>query len=522
MVAPGHPLWDYLIGTGIDPAEVHWFQDNQCPPDIIGINYYITSERWLDQRIERYPGWHVTDYLGQRFVDIEPVRVLATPTSGIGPLIGEAWERYRLPVAITEAHMGARREDQMRWLLEIWHAAEKAQQQGVDIRAVTVWALLGSYDWNCLVTACNGYYEPGPFDVRSNTPRPTALATVMRELAAGRLPSHPVLKGQGWWRRPERLLYQPVKIRTTVAPLNPEQHCTGREAIPPILITGATGTLGKAFAKICEQRNLAYRLLGRQEMDIAVPASVELAVTRYRPWAIVNASGYVNVDNAENEVDRCFRENAIGPSVLARICAKEGIQLLTFSSDLVFDGKRQSPYLESDAVAPLNHYGRSKAEAEREVLGRYPEALVVRTSAFFGPWDIYNFVTLALKTLAAGGRFAASTDITVSPTYVPDLVNVCLDLLIDKEAGVWHLTNGEPITWLGLAFRAAEKAGIDPGNLDGRTRDRLGYVAARPFYSALSSERGILLPTLDDALDRYIESRHTQAMMELGQIKASL
>ena len=147
---------------------------------------------------------------------------------------------------------------------------------------------------------------------------------------------------------------------------------------------------------------------------------------------------------------------------------------------------------------------------------------MVRTSAFFGPWDIYNFVTLALKTLTTGGRFVASTDITVSPTYVPDLVNVCLDLLIDKEAGIWHLTNGEPITWLGLALKAAEKAGIDPGNLEGRTRDKLSYTAIRPFYSALSSERGILLPTLDDGLDRYIESRRTQATMELGQIKATL
>ena len=85
--------------------------------------------------------------------------------------------------------------------------------------------------------------------------------------------------------------------------------------------------------------------------------------------------------------------------VLAQVCARHAIQLLTFSSDLVFDGKQQSPYLESDPVGPLNSYGRSKAEAERRVLDLFPEALVVRTSAFFGPWDMHNFVTLALKAL---------------------------------------------------------------------------------------------------------------------------
>jgi dTDP-4-dehydrorhamnose reductase len=256
-------------------------------------------------------------------------------------------------------------------------------------------------------------------------------------------------------------------------------------------------------------------------MDIAERASVKAAVAQYQPWAIINASGYVNVDNAENDRDRCFRENAVGPSVLADVCREQGIQLLTFSSDLVFDGSRELPYLESDEVRPLNHYGRSKAEAERKVLERCPEALVVRTSAFFGPWDTYNFVTLALKALARGDRFAASTDITISPTYIPDLVNACLDLLIDKEAGIWHLTNGEPITWALFALKAAEKAGIDASGLEGRKRDELGYVAVRPFYSALSSERAILLPTLDDALDRYVQSKRQEMAAEIGQIKSA-
>jgi dTDP-4-dehydrorhamnose reductase len=184
--------------------------------------------------------------------------------------------------------------------------------------------------------------------------------------------------------------------------------------------------------------------------------------------------------------------------------------LLTFSSDLVFDGQQQRPYLESDRVSPLNAYGRSKAQAEQEVLAAQCGALVVRTSAFFGPWDPYNFITVGLKALAEGRPFAAANNIVVSPTYVPDLVHACLDLLIDGAEGIWHLTNGQSVAWSELLMKAAGKAGIDTGTLDPRPSGQLGYLAPRPLYSALASERASFLPTLDDALDRYLDSRQRE------------
>lgn len=115
-----------------------------------------------------------------------------------------------------------------------------------------------------------------------------------------------------------------------------------------------------------------------------------------------------------------------------------GVPLLTFSSALVFDGRKRQPYLESDAVAPLNTYGRSKAEAETEVLLAHTKALAIRTCAFFGPWDDFNFATPALRTPISGHPFVAVDDTFVSPTYIPDLVHICLDLLIEGEQGVWH------------------------------------------------------------------------------------
>jgi dTDP-4-dehydrorhamnose reductase len=373
-----------------------------------------------------------------------------------------------------------------------------------------VWALLGSFDWNCLVTECKGYYEPGPFDVRGPQPRPTAVATLMRELASGRPLSHPVLQGQGWWRRPGRFLAKPVATRTAVADI--AERGAFRSTFPqPILITGATGTLGRAFARICERRNLACHVLTRQEMDIADPASVEAAIVRFKPWAIINAGGYVRVDDAEGDAARCVRENAHGPTVLALAAIRHALRFMTFSSDLVFDGSLDRPYVESDKAAPLGVYGCSKADAERRVLDSDPQALVVRTSAFFGPWDEHNFLTQALDALDAGRPFAAVSDQVMSPTYVPDLVNACLDLLIDRECGIWHLTNGAAMTWADLARQACAAAGIDDGQLEARTAGELGLRAARPRNSAMSSERGLLLPSFDDALARYLREREMAA-----------
>lgn len=500
-----HPLWSYLLETGIPAAELDWFREHPCPPDIIGVNYYITSERWLDQRTDLYPSTHVGSYRGYRCADIETPRAFAVPTPGIAPLLRECWQRYQIPIAITEAHIDAHREDQLRWLLEIWRAAEHVRAEGANVCAVTVWALLGSFDWNTLVTDDKGYYEPGPMDVRSDPPRTTVVASLMRELSTRRTPSHPVLQGEGWWRRPGRFLCEPVHLPIMDAWRLSQR--TPEMDVQPILIVGATGTLGSAFARICAARSLAYRLLGRAQMDIANADSVEAAIRAYRPWAIINAGGYVRVNDAESDHERCHRENTLGPVMLAVACARHHLRLLTYSSDLVFDGRKRQPYLESDAVAPLNAYGRSKAEAERRVLAIEPSALMIRTSAFFGPWDSANFVSIALKELAQGHPFVAASDIVVTPTYIPDLVHESLNLMMDGECGLWHLANSTALSWAELATMAARMAGVDSDRLQKRPASQMRSPAPHPVFSALGSERGRLMPPLDDALARYLHLR---------------
>jgi dTDP-4-dehydrorhamnose reductase len=227
---------------------------------------------------------------------------------------------------------------------------------------------------------------------------------------------------------------------------------------------------------------------------------------------VINAAGYCRVDDAERDSHTCLRDNAIGPAVIAAECAARHIPLVTFSSDLVFDGESRAPYRESDRVAPLGVYGLSKARAEREVLAVYPGALVVRTSAFFGPWDEYNFLTTTLRRLASGESVTAAGDMTVSPTYVPDLVNVTLDLAIDGAAGLWHLANDGATTWSDFARDAARLGGHDPELVVPVAAATLGFTAPRPAYSALGSERGRgLMPPLPAAMERYALERGAAA-----------
>jgi dTDP-4-dehydrorhamnose reductase len=516
IVSEEHPMHAYLVRNGVHQSELDWFQTNVCTPEIFGFNYYITSERFIDESFEPYQPCGCDDNGQHRYANVDAVRVCADAPQGVEVLLREAWERYHAPMAITEAHLACTREEQLRWFIEIWEAATRLRNQGVDVRAVTAWALLGAYDWSSLVMLDRGDYESGVFDLHGGYPRPTALARMLQALTHNDEFTHPVLSSEGWWHRSSRFVAPPVEIQgdTRVHVATPRHRDTR-----PLLIIGATGTLGHAFARICEQRAITYRLLSRADMDIADVNSVERALESHSPWAVVNTAGYVRVDDAEHDREKCFRENTVGPATLASSCTKRGIQLTTFSSDLVFDGRVRRPYEEPDECKPLNYYGESKAAAEDLVLSLYPDALVIRTSAFFGPWDKFNFVTQTLNALRAGKPVKAATDCLISPTYVPDLVNATLDLIIDAEKGVWHLSNEGAVSWAELAQWAAVLAGLKPAAvMECQTKD-LNLKAPRPSYSVLRSRRGMLLRKLESALHAFIEvydRNFVQSAVECG------
>ncbi len=214
-----HRMWGHFLSAGIPADELRELSEFPCPPDIIGVNHYLTSERFLDERTERYPkhshggnGW-------DRYADIEAVRVLSDGLrGGIGGVLKEAWDRYHIPIAVTEVHLGVHDEtEQMRWFADVWQAARNVREAwGADIRAITAWSVFGAHDWNSLMTRPDRVYERGLWDMEQpnpdGTPRETQLAGLVRSLAQhGETPPLDALTAPGWWQCDLRFLYPSVE-----------------------------------------------------------------------------------------------------------------------------------------------------------------------------------------------------------------------------------------------------------------------------------------------------------------------
>jgi dTDP-4-dehydrorhamnose reductase len=496
-----HPMFGHLARHGL-ADRLRAIADDPCPPDVIGVNHYLSSERLLDHRVERYPPHRHGGNHDMAYADVEAVRAVAPGPMGLERLLQQAWDRYGVPLAVTEVHNGCTREEQMRWALQAWETARRLNARGVPVEAVTLWALLGSVDWNRLLTVDAGHYEVGVYDIRGGEVRPTAMVDLGRKLSAGETVTDPVATGPGWWQRDIRFEFEPVWRPDAPARRSWAPHSTHAR---PLLITGATGTLGQALARACEHRGLPYVLTCRAELALDDADAAARMIDTLEPWAVINAAGWVRVDDAEAQADACHAANAIGAASLARACGRAGLPLVGFSSDLVFDGTKGSAYDEADAPNPLNAYGRSKAACEAAVLEVCSKALMVRTAAFFSPHDAHNFAHAVVRELSQGRGFQAADDCVVSPTYVPDLVQSVLDLLIDGETGLWHLANRGEASWADFARAVAQGVELDPDRIQGVPAAHFGWAAARPAHAPLESRRGQAMPSLDDAIGRYAD-----------------
>jgi dTDP-4-dehydrorhamnose reductase len=479
-----HPWRGFLSSHGISDADLDLFLEGDAAPDIIGVNHYLTSERFLDRDWHRYPEQFRGGNGIQDYADVEAVR-MALPAADLGPKarLRDVVERYGRPVAVTEVHHGCSREEQLRWLAEVWTAAAELKAEGADVRAVTVWSLVGTVDWNSLLTSQGGAYEPGAFDIRAPTPRRTALGTAVASLATSGSLAHPAL-GRGWWRRPERL------YRTSAL----DDLSSDTMEARPLLITDGAEPLSHAFAHICEARGLPYVLMS--EADSALEALEAL-----RPWAVVNATQSGSSIRPEQDRDADPPMDLNEAEALASASARYGVPLVVFSSSLVFEGRRDRPSVEIDPVCPLGAPGAELAARERRVAAVHPGALVIRTGALFGPWDRTDVASAVLAASAApaapeGGRALPPARGLLSLTYLPDLAHATLDLLIDGETGFWHLVNP------GRARRAAFAS--PPSSTPGASATGVagldGLDAAR---IPMASERAWIMPTLDDAMARF-------------------
>jgi beta-glucosidase/6-phospho-beta-glucosidase/beta-galactosidase len=205
-LSPDHGLYDHLAGFGL-AGRLDALRATPTPADLIGVNHYVTSDRFLDHRLERYEAHRHGGNGRLRYADLEAVRVRGDDPDGWGPLFEQLWARYRRPLAVTECHIGCAVDQQILWLHECWDAACRARAAGMPVEAVTVWALLGAFDWDSLLTRDAGHYEPGAFDISGGAPRATALAAAVSALATRGRPPEPAdagCRGGAWWRRADR------------------------------------------------------------------------------------------------------------------------------------------------------------------------------------------------------------------------------------------------------------------------------------------------------------------------------
>ncbi|MDB5889400.1 MAG: putative b-glycosidase, Glycoside Hydrolase Family 1 [Polaromonas sp.] len=478
MVVPGHALWDRLVDYGFEDR-LRLIADDPCPPSVIGINHYLSSERLLDHRIDNHPDRSIADRkpgdsAGLALVDVDAIRHLRSGVIGLSALLQQAWERYRIPVAVTECHNGATREEQVRWFVEVWNGARELRQKGVDIRAVTAWSLFGSYDWNRMVTRSAGHYECGVFDVRSGEPRPTLMASVLTDLAHGRKPSAPFLAVSGWWRRESRMLDEPAAIERQFQ-LTPQTRA-GQPA--PLLIVSDDGLLSHLAIRACEIRALHYQVVDKNDADAALAASA--------PWGLLDARDLENLCLPVRRVGGTapWRPIIKAPT-LARTCADLGIPCAVFTT----------------AFSPV----RAGDDA-------LPTLLTARTGGVYTPWNASSRAVRLLDALDAGRVVEADADLVWDMVYGPDLVDGVLDLLLDGVRGAVTFVPSERWSELEFARQLAWVADRDAGLVRASSSSGAGGPGSAEAPAAMS-----YLPPAETTMERFVrESRRARQAGDLA------
>lgn len=288
-----------------------------------------------------------------------------------------------------------------------------------------------------------------------------------------------------------------------------------------IFVTGVKGQLG--FDVVNELKNRGHEAIGVdiEEMDITNEEEVQTVIKKVNPDAVIHCAAWTAVDAAEDEEnkEKVHLVNAVGTSYIAKVCKDLDCKMLYLSTDYVFDGKGESPWLpDCKNYQPLNVYGKSKLEGEKAVSSLLTKFFIVRIAWVFGV-NGNNFIKTMLRIGKSHDTLTVVNDQIGTPTYTYDLAKLLVDMIETEKYGYYHATNeGGYISWHTFAteiFRQASLLGYeeyDKNHLTVKpvTTEEYGISKAkRPFNSRLDKskliENGFTpLPTWQDALKRYL------------------
>lgn len=265
-----------------------------------------------------------------------------------------------------------------------------------------------------------------------------------------------------------------------------------------VLLTGANGQLANAI-KASAPESVEVIALTRRALDICDADAVRRSVTRFNPDCVINGAAYNLVDKAETDgTADAFQTNAIGVAHLARSCKENVIPLVHFSSDFVFDGKKRSPYVETDIATPISVYGASKLAGENVALSASDANFVIRVSRLFGPIELKensagqkptgNFPLTMLKLAASHSQLRIVNDQVGSPSYTTDLARAIWQLLEKGNGGLFHLSNSGEVAFDEYARAIFEIADVDC-EVIGISSAEYNAPAKRPLYSTLSNAK---------------------------------
>jgi len=254
----------------------------------------------------------------------------------------------------------------------------------------------------------------------------------------------------------------------------------------------------------------------RTQLSVSDLAAMNGAMSHYEPEVVFNCAAYNAVDGAESEEDAAYQVNAQGAFNVALACAKNDVRLIHFSTNFVFSGTLDRPYLENDEVGPLGVYGKSKLEGEKLMSMVMPHAVIIRTAALFGgdgSQQRRTFPDRILERARDGEKLRVVSDQSINPTYAADLAAAAIALAPADTEGIVHLVNSGCSTWHEFALATLDAFGV-AGEIEGVSSAELGAPAPRPPNGCLESSRTQALRPWREGLAAWAEKRKASNVTE--------
>jgi dTDP-4-dehydrorhamnose reductase len=285
-------------------------------------------------------------------------------------------------------------------------------------------------------------------------------------------------------------------------------------AIHKVLVTGANGQLGWELAQAAGSfPAFEFVFVDRNAMDLSNPAEFEAVIALFAPDAIINTAAYTAVDKAETETELAHTINAEAVAHLAKIAKQKNILFITYSTDYVFNGNATTPYLTDTTLAPVNYYGKTKADGEQMALAENPATIIIRTSWVFSSHG-NNFVKTMMRLMKDKDALNIVGDQKGRPTFAKDLALATIQIIKALNEGksikgIYHYANTGETTWFGFAEKIKAFAGLTC-NLTAISTAQFPTPAKRPTYSVLDTQKiendlGITIPNWETALKQCID-----------------